>query len=409
MKNISRRKFFKYSALASASMFIPDFLKGFESSGKYSIKGPDKFKLKGKKLIVVQLSGGNDGLNTVVPYRNDIYFNSRPEISISESAILKLNDEIGLNSEMSELKKIYDAGNLCILNSVGYPNPDRSHFRSMDIWQSGSGSDQYLNTGWIGRYLDSECENCNSPYSAIDVDSSLNLALKGKVNSGIAVDDPKKFFMNSSQRFFSDIAESPKHFQENDSTAEYLYKTLIETISSSDYIYQNSKIYKSQKDYPNTAFGKNLKTIAEMIISEIETTVYYVSLSGFDTHVNQTGRQGRLLKELSDGLAALTDDLKSNDKLNEVIILTFSEFGRRVKENASGGTDHGTANNIFLIGGSLNKYGIYNAQPDLSDLDDGDLKYEIDFRNVYSTILKKWLNADDRNIIGKGFEYMDFI
>jgi len=386
MKNISRRSFLKYSAIASTSLLIPNFLRGFQAKELYDNSQLQRLIAGGKKLIIVQLSGGNDGLNTIVPYRNDIYYSLRPNLSLDENKILQLSDELGLNSEMSKLKEIFDKGNLSVINSVGYPNPDRSHFRSMDIWQSGSGSDRYLNTGWIGRYLDSECESCKNPYSAIDVDSSLNMSMKGERRSGIAVDDPKKFYMNSSEKYLLEIAKKSKHDNHDDSNVSYLYKTLIETTSSADYVYENSKIYKSKVEYPNSAFGKNLKTIAEMLISNLNTTVYYVSMPGFDTHVNQKGRQERLLSELSNGLNALTEDLRTNSRLDETLILTFSEFGRRVKQNASGGTDHGTANNLFLIGGNLKSAGIYNSQPDLTNLEDGDLKYEIDFRSVYATI-----------------------
>ncbi len=396
MKSLSRRNFLRYSALASTSLLLPNFLK--------NLQGAELRKIPrgAKKLIVIQLSGGNDGLNTVIPYRNDIYFKSRPQIAIGENTILKLNDELAFNPFMSGMKEIFDKGNLCVINSVGYPNPDRSHFRSMDIWQTGSGSDQYLNTGWIGRYLDSECESCKKTYSAIEVDSTLTLAMKGNHRSGIAVEDPQKFYMNSSENYLRDI--SGRKTEDDDSNVSYLYKTLVETTSSADYVYENSKIYKSKQDYPDTEFGKNLKTVAEMIISDIGTSVYYVSMSGFDTHVNQTGRQERLLKELSDGLRAITDDLKINDRLNETLVMTFSEFGRRVSQNASGGTDHGTANNIFLIGGNLVTPGFYNSAPDLANLDNGDLKYEIDFRRIYATILNKWLDADDASIMGDKFE-----
>lgn len=406
MKNISRRAFIKYSSLASTSLLIPDFLKGLTyANGKNGSSGLLK---AGKKLIVIQLSGGNDGLNTVVPYRNDIYYDLRPKIAIKEKEVLKLNDETGINPGMKYFKEIYDKGNLCIINNVGYPNPDRSHFRSMDIWQTGSSSDEYLNTGWIGRYLDSDCADCGNPYNAISVDSALPLAMKGKNHSGIAVENPQRFYLNTSEKFFLELSEQSQNHKD-DSNVSYLYKTLAETTSSADYIYENSKIYKSKRDYPDTAFGRNLKTIAEMINSDINTSVYYVSLSGFDTHANQNGRQDRLLKEFSDGVYQLTEDLSENGMLDSTMIMTFSEFGRRVKQNASSGTDHGTANNLFLISGGLKTYGLYNSLPDLNNLENGDLKFEIDFRNVYSTILRNWFGAEERNILGKDFEPLKFV
>lgn len=408
MKKISRRNFFKFSALASTSLFIPNFLSGFESGGTVSNANVVKLPKGSKKLIVIQLSGGNDGLNTVIPYRNDIYYSMRPKLSLDEKKILRLTDELGLNPEMLKLKEIFDKGNLSIINSVGYPNPDRSHFRSMDIWQTGSGAEQYLSTGWIGRYLDSDCQSCKNPYSAIEVDSVLNPAMKGLNKSGIAVEDPRRFYLNSTEKFLIDIADKSRHHHDN-TNVSYLYKTLIETTSSAEYVYENSKIYKSKFEYPNTQFGKNLKTISEMINSNIDTSVYYISMTGFDTHVNQKGRQEKLLKELSDGLYSLTEDLRINDRLNETLIITFSEFGRRVMENGSGGTDHGTANNIFLIGGNLKTPGVYNKSSDLANLDEGDLIYEIDFRRLYSTVLNKWLEANDQKIMGGNFEYINVI
>lgn len=404
MKIISRRKFFKYTALATTSLLIPDFLKGLQASGS----GITSALNKGRKLIIVQLSGGNDGLNTVIPYNNDIYYGLRPGLSISADKVLKINFESGLNPEMKKLMEIFEKGNLSIINNVGYPNPDRSHFRSMDIWQSGSSSEEYLKTGWIGRYLDSDCESCRNPYSAIEVGSTLSLALKGEKQSGLAVEDPQRFYMNTSEKYFLDLSGQSKNHVD-DSNVSYLYKTLAETTSSADYVYENSKIYKSNREYPGTQFGKNLKTIAEMIISEIDTSVYYVSLTGFDTHANQSGRQNRLLKEMSEGLYSLTEDLRESGKLEETLIMTFSEFGRRVKQNASGGTDHGTANNLFIISGALKSSGIYNSLPDLENLENGDLKFEIDFREVYSTILKKWLNSDEGKVFGKKFGNLNFI
>jgi len=188
-----------------------------------------------------------------------------------------------------------------------------------------------------------------------------------------------------------------------------LYKTLAETTSSADYLRQKSNIYKSQAAYPNNEFAKDLKTIAELIISGSETSVYYTSLGGFDTHVNQQGQQANHLGELSDGLQAFVNDLKTNNRLDEVIILAFSEFGRRVAQNASNGTDHGTANNVFIISSQLKKAGVFNETPNLDSLDQGDLIHQIDFRQVYATVLNKWLDADDEKILGKKFEQLNFV
>ena len=203
------------------------------------------------------------------------------------------------------------------------------------------------------------------------------------------------------------VNNSKDHLDENN--LGYLYKTMIETSSSANYIQQTSKIYESKASYPSTGFANQLKTVARFISSGLKTKVYYVSLSGFDTHVNQIQQQGNLLKQYAEGISAFLNDLKQHEKLNDTLVITFSEFGRRVEQNASNGTDHGTANNMFLFGGKLNKQGVYNNAPNLTDLDNGDLKYQVDFREVYGTILDKWLDVNNQSILNKKFQTMDFI
>jgi uncharacterized protein (DUF1501 family) len=276
----------------------------------------------------------------------------------------------------------------------------------MEIWQSGSISDQYLYTGWLGRYLDAQCSGCEKPTNAIEVDDILSLALKGENNKGLALKDPAKLYNTSHQKYFKDI--NAEH-QKGEETVDYLYKTMSETLSSADYLFQQSRRHPSTETYPNSEIGKNLKTIASLIMSDINTRVYYVSLGSFDTHVNQENQQKRLFTELNDALASFVKDLKSNNRFQDVLMMTFSEFGRRVSQNASGGTDHGTANNMFFLGGGLKQKGILNPMPDLADLNDGDLKYKVDFKNVYATVLNKWLEADDKKILGGRFEYLAFI
>jgi len=395
---LKRRDFLQTGSLATASFLMPKFLKAFEGNGMVP---PGN-----KVLVVIQFSGGNDGLNTVIPVRNDIYYQQRPKLGIQKQSSLLINDEVGLHPALTTFRDLYNEGSMGIMNSVGYPNPDRSHFRSMDIWQSGSSSDQYLYTGWLGRYLDAQCSGCEKPTNAIEVDDILSLALKGENNKGLAVKDPAKLYNTSHQKYFKDI--NAEH-QKGEDTVDYLYKTMSETLSSADYLFQQSRRHPSTEAYPNSEIGKNLKTIASLIMSDINTRVYYVSLGSFDTHVNQENQQKRLFTELNDALASFVKDLKSNNRFQDVLMMTFSEFGRRVSQNASGGTDHGTANNMFFLGGGLKQKGILNPMPDLADLNDGDLKYKVDFKNVYATILNKWLGADDKKILGEHFEHLAFV
>jgi uncharacterized protein (DUF1501 family) len=278
----------------------------------------------------------------------------------------------------------------------------------MDIWHSASQSSDFWNDGWIGRYLDAQCKGCDKPTQALEIDDTLSLALKGEYSKGLALTDPARLYGTSNNPFFKDLLQQHAPHDEH-ANVDYLYKTMGETISSAAYIQQQFKVYQSKESYPNTELGKNMRTIANLIMSDINTKVYYVSHGSFDTHINQQAQQERLFKQLSDALTVFTRDLKNNNRFQDVVVMTFSEFGRRVSQNASGGTDHGTANNMFLVGGGLKQQGILNEGPDLQNLQDGDLKYKVDFKSVYATLLGKWLSADDQAILKAKYEHLEFV
>ncbi|HTI07624.1 MAG TPA: DUF1501 domain-containing protein [Puia sp.] len=430
---MNRKKFLQAGSLATASLLLPRFLKAFEQ--------PVIVPPGNKVLIVLQLSGGNDGLNTVIPVRNDLYYRARPRLGIEKDKTALITDEVGLHPALTGLKGLYDDGSLGILSSVGYPNPDRSHFRSMDIWQTASDSRSYVSTGWLGRYLDAQCKGCERPTQVLEIDDVVSLALKGEQIKGMALKDPRRLYNASHEDYFRDIVashggaaafaggqglrpantggQSPRLTNTTGQPArlipgdeqpvDYLYKTMSETLSGADYIFQQSKVRPSLATYPNTELGRNLHTIASLILSDINTRVYYLSLGSFDTHVNQAAQQQRLFTELNDAVGAFVADLKANHRFDDSLLVTFSEFGRRVAQNASGGTDHGTANTMFLIGGGLQRKGLINSLPNLDDLAEGDLKYQVDFKDVYATLLHKWLGADDKSILGRQSAYLDFI
>jgi uncharacterized protein (DUF1501 family) len=397
---IKRREFLKAGSLATASLMLPRFLRAFE--------GTDLVPPGNKVLLVLQLSGGNDGLNTVIPVRNDIYYRLRPRLAIDKSRALALTDEVSLHPALKAFKELFDAGSLGILNGVGYPNPDRSHFRSMDIWQTASDSSSYAGTGWLGRYLDAQCAGCDKPTQAMEIDDVLSLALKGEKLKGIALKDPARLYTSSHEKYFRELA-ADHMLQTGGQPVDYLYKTMAETLSAADYIFEQSRLRPSTALYPDTQLGKSLHTIASLIFSEINTKVYYVSLGSFDTHVAQQGQQERLFGQLNEAISAFVTDLKTQNRFQDVLVMTFSEFGRRVSQNASEGTDHGTANNMFLISPSLRKKGLINEMPPLDPLDEGDLRFSVDFKNVYATILGKWLEADDTLILQKSYDHLDFI
>ena len=396
---MKRRDFLTKSSLASSLLMVPNFMKAFE--------GLDPVSLGHKKLVLIQLSGGNDGLNTIIPYRNDLYYKHRPSISIPKNKLIDVNGELGFNENLGPLKSLYDKGYLSIINNVGYPNPNRSHFRSTDIWQTASSSSEFLDTGWMGRYIDQYGKN---PHSGIEVDDSLSLIMKGETMNGIATRDAKKMFNNTKTPFFGKVLEKQTASHLSEHNLGYLYKTMVSAKSSAKYIYETSKTSKSTKIYPNNAFAKQLKTTAEFINSGLDTKVYYVSMGGFDTHAYQSNRQARLLKIYAQAMDIFVNDLETSDSFKDTLVVTFSEFGRRVQQNAAAGTDHGTASNLFIIGKNLRKPGFYNSSPDLSNLDgNGDLKYTVDFRSIYATLLDQWLDASHSKILGKSFKTLNFI
>ena len=396
---MKRRDFLKQTTFASSMFFVPQFLKVFEQIPKKNFGN--------KKIVIIQLKGGNDGLNTVVPFRNDIYYQQRKNIALKENEILKISDEVGLHKSLEPLHNLYEKGFVSIINNVGYPNPNLSHFRATDIWQTASDSNQFLQNGWVGRYLDI---TKGKPTKAIEVDESLSLLLKGKTQNGLAVTDAKTLYNSLKEPFYKNVinANTDAHLSEHN--LGYLYNTMIDAESSAKYIFEKTKVKAASNNYPKNLFGKQLKTISQFINSGLDTQVFYAGLTGFDTHANQPNTQAKLLKTYAESMAVFVEDLEKNNNFDDVLILTFSEFGRRVKQNESQGTDHGAANNVFLIGKNLKKQGLYNNLPNLADLDaNGNLKYEIDFREVYATILDKWLEVDDKAILNKSFSKLKFV
>lgn len=390
----NRRDFLKQSSLAVAGTWL----------APYFLQAQGARDFKGKKLIVIQLSGGNDGLNTIVPFENDLYYSARPQIGIKKRDVLKATDELGFNPALSSLKELFDKGLVSIVNGVGYPNPDRSHFRSMDIWHSASNSNEYWQTGWLGRYLD---KNCDFPHQAIELNNTLDLVMKGEQMKGLAMSNPVQMLRDVDTGYNRVLAEM-QHHHEHESVG-YLYKTLVETVNSADYLKEHLNIRGGkQRGNPRSSFSGHLKTIVQMINAGMETSVYYTQLGGFDTHAQQSNKQARLLKTYADGVKYLVEELKASGQFENTLIMTFSEFGRRVAQNASQGTDHGTANNLFLIGEKV-KGGFYNELPSLRDLDNGDLKYTVDFRNIYATVLGNWLEADTNAILNRNFEPLDLL
>jgi uncharacterized protein (DUF1501 family) len=375
----------------------------------------------GKILVVVQLSGGNDGLNTVIPFGDDAYHRARPAIGHEPKAVLKVNDYIGLHPNLAPLKGLYDDGRLAIVQGVGYPNPNRSHFRSMDIWQSAAPEKEVVTSGWIGRYFDNTC-NGTDPHVGVSIGEQMPLAMKGDRITPLSFDRPETYRYNGRDKehylelnkaddsaLAKPVAAGKKpQIITADAQLDFLHRTAMDAQLSSDDILRMTQNHSPSASYPGNQFGQGLRTIAAMIAGGLPTRVYYVSLGGFDTHANEKGRHDNLMQQFAQGISAFWQDIKQQQNGDRVLMMTFSEFGRRVASNASGGTDHGAAAPMFLFGPAC-KEAIVGKHPSLADLDQGDLKFGVDFRSIYATVLQNWLETPSKPILGQQFPTMNLV
>lgn len=386
---MDRRAFLSKTGIITAgALLVPSFLKAEMLA--------DNFKLKNKRLIVIQLSGGNDGLNMLTPYGLDEYYQNRPTLGLKQKHLLTIDNKFGFHSKLTVFHDLQKRGLLSIINSVGYPNPNRSHFRSMDIWHTATDSNKFSTTGWLGSYLDN---HCNNPFEGINIDGELALALKGKVHSGVALTDPHTFKTTIDSDFYRNLKDPVTENEELD----YMYKIFNDTKDSAEYIYDQFKLKENKSEYGKSQFEQKLKKIATLIKSDIQTPVFYTTLGGFDTHVNQLGAHENLYSQLNGGIEALVKDLEKDNLLSETTIMVFSEFGRRLKENASRGTDHGAANVMYVIDSDFsNKAQTYN-NIDLVNLKKGDPIFKVDFRSVYQDVLTNTLGVNSNEILGNSF------
>lgn len=402
----TRRDFLRSAALASLAVAMPTFLTDTVAAALATGSGIPGFK-DDRILVVFQLGGGNDGLNTVVPFANDAYYRGRKTLAVKKDAVLRLNDEIGVNPALAPLKELYDAGGVAVINGVGYPNPDRSHFRSMEIWHTAVDSNRSSASGWIGRYFDNCCEGKPDPLAGVNVGGEVPQAFSGLSGAGVAFSDPGRFRWvegnGADRRANFETMNKVNTNHAGHETVDFLRNTTANAVISSDRVINASKTKRQAVAYPQNRYSANLKHVANMIAAGLPTRIYYTSISGFDTHVNQTGQHENLLKQFAETIAAFTKDLKAIGVADRVQIMCFSEFGRRVEENASRGTDHGTAGPMFLMGAGVTP-GVHGKYPDLVDLDDGDLKHTVDFRSVYGEVLTKWLGGDVTKVLGRSFD-----
>jgi uncharacterized protein (DUF1501 family) len=403
-----RRDFFK-SSLAASSLVslgastIPGFL---GRSARAAAPGP---KGNGRILVVVQLLGGNDGLNTVVPHGIDGYSRGRRALRVSAGQVHKITPEIGLHPSLGGMAKLLEDGKLSIVQGVGYPNPDRSHFRSMEIWETARVESGAVETGWIGRSLDARPPRPGDDPSALHVGGRASpLALKAKQVEVPSIDSLEqyklKFAADDDRRLAAERA-SQAPTSTDDPLLGFLRRSTLAAYESSRRLEEVTRI-KGGPTYPNFGLARRLELIAQVIKAGYGTRIYYTTLDGFDTHANQSATHSALLNELSDSLLAFRKDLDASGQGDRVAVLGFSEFGRRVAENASLGTDHGAAAPVFVVG-PVAKAGLVGDHPGFEDLDDGDLKHSIDFRRVYASLLRDWLDCPAAPILGEGFSPLE--
>lgn len=407
-RSSSRRSFLKGSlssaALVALSQGVPQFL--LNASARAAEKKGETI------LVVIQLSGGNDGLNTVIPYGDDAYHRNRPLLGIPTAQVHKIDGYVGLHPAMVGFSKLLEEGRLGIVQGAGYPVPDRSHFSSMDIWQSArrditkSGAG-YRATGWIGRYLDRYCAaSSDVPAMHLPCEAArLPLALTGDAAKAASVEslDAFKLEDNGDVRVRETIQQLvAAQRNQADDLIQFLHASTQSAIDSSREIQEAVRRYQTDVKYPESNLAKRLKTVAQLIDGGLRTRVYYLDLDGFDTHSTQAAVHSALLGELSEGVTAFIHDLKRHSHDQRVMVMTFSEFGRRVHENASSGTDHGTAAPMFIAGGKI-KPGLLTKHPEMNNLEDGDLKFTTDFRSVYAAMLEHWLNVPSEALLAGRF------
>jgi len=368
-----------------------------------------------KSLVVIQLTGGNDCLNTVVPYNNDLYYDFRPTINIRAEDVLRLDDEVGLHPSLGAMKQLWDEGNVAVINGIGYPVPDRSHFRSMDIWHTAEPS-TIAKEGWLGRVIRELDPKGDNVLTGIHFGRGLPRALGLRGVPVASVGNLETYGL------FTDIAdERVKHatlqtFSRlyggaagRDVVKDYLAQTGSDALKGADILRTAPAQYSSTVEYPDGALAQNLKSMAQVMFADLGTRIYYTTLGGWDTHSGELATHAKLLGEVSESVGAFMADLKEHGREDDAMVMIFSEFGRRIRDNGSG-CDHGSGGVSFLVGNQV-KGGMYGEYPSLKleDQLEGDLHFNNDFRCTYATLLEQWMGLESAPIVNGQFEQFDCI
>lgn len=398
---ISRRNLMKSGGVIAVGLLTPRWLSTIAHADLVR-QAKGGAAAKDTVLVVCQLSGGNDGLNTVIPYADKLYYAARPTLGLPEDKVLKLNEHLALHPALAGLHQLYQEQKVAIIQNVGYPTPNRSHFKSMEIWQSAN-----LDTtkdGWIGRYLDSMGKQMKlDPVVALGLSGEQPLAIRGNVFSvpcfASLADVQNMVGDPDAERLLRQVQGMDAMMGSNTRVVQQANRAALDTVSI---LNAKLKNYAPKGAYANDPFGQGFKQIAQLLATSPSTRVVYFSAGGFDTHARQAEQHEKLLKGFGDAILAFQKEMEALGKADKVMTLVFSEFGRRVYQNDSQGTDHGAAAPMFLIGGQV-KPGVHGSNPDLANLVDGDLKFETDFRQVYAATLDQWMGGDSEVVLGQKY------
>lgn len=423
----SRRKFIQNGlGFVSLGLTMPGFLlRATEAIAAEPASTPSLGRAtlaKGEKiLVVIEMAGGNDGLNTVIPYGTDEYYKARPNIGVAKDKVLSLGKSggmnIGMHPGLKSLHDLFDKGNVAVVTGVGYPNPNRSHFESMDVWQRGNPDAKSPHTGWLARYLDEDGHLKGTPLPGIALGEQLPLALQSPTSTAAVIGNGGDYGFGSKAPDRSQQVAAFNAMYANGTVAngsdDFIRNVGQDVYTSTQSIKDAISSYDARAGekaaYPRgNGLASRLQTISKLITGGLSTRVYFATMGGFDTHANQPNHHANLMSQLGDAIAAFQRDLELQGRADDVALMTFSEFGRRVHENGSQGTDHGTASVLFVVGGKV-KGGLHGAYPSMTDLDSGDLRFTTDFRSVYSSLLDNWLKASGREVLGGDFKPLAFV
>jgi uncharacterized protein (DUF1501 family) len=404
-----RREFLKSSAVGSSLVAFQGLLPNF--LGRTAAQAPEAQQAGARDtiLVVVQLTGGNDGLNTIIPYKDADYARLRP--TLKQTTYHRIDDHLAFHPSMEAFSRLLQDNALSIVQGVGYPNPDQSHFRSMDIWHAAS-TERVLTEGWIGKAL--RHVPAAASFHLANANEAVPLALTGapaRVPSIATLDDfqfRQQAANAADRRRQRDLLDAASRPTESPGLLDFVQRTAVETYASSRRLQEIGRNYQPRSPYPASALGNHLKLAAQLIDAGLGARLFYVTLDGFDTHAGQAAVHANLLRDLSDSVAAFYRDLAARGHGERVLIMTFSEFGRRARENGSRGTDHGSGAPILLVGGRV-RPGVVGVHPSLTNLDDGNLRHHTDFRQVYAMLLDRWLGVPSRQILGGAFAPVDCV